>query len=119
MEVELYQGDLLAPFAGKKADVIVCNPPYVSAAEYEALDPSVRQFEPKVALLAGESGFEFYERLAAELPPFLNRGGQLFLEIGATQGEVVKKIFSGGEVLQDWSGKDRFFFLEKQGVFPV
>ena len=119
VEVEFLLGDLLAPFAGKVADAVVCNPPYISIQEYIEIAPSVRDYEPKGALVGGERGTEFYERLAAELPPFLKSGGQLFLEIGAAQGVAVKEIFQSDpwvklELLKDWSGKDRFFFLEKQ-----
>ena len=119
VEVSLLQGDLLAPFQGKKTNLVVCNPPYISAIEYEALDPSVREFEPRLALLGGERGTEFYERLSAELPQYLTPGGQVFLEIGFAQGEAVKKIFSSHfwtkqTLFQDWSGRDRFFTLEKQ-----
>jgi release factor glutamine methyltransferase len=119
VELKYLLGDLLAPFKDLSADVIVCNPPYISQSEYLSLDPSVSRFEPKLALVGGEKGTEVYERLAAALPDHLNPGGLVFLEIGAGQGEAVKKIFSGGpwiqkELLADWAGKDRFFFLEKQ-----
>ena len=115
VEIEAVLGDLLTPFRGRKADVIVCNPPYVSAKEFVDLDSSVRDFEPKLALVGGATGLEFYERLARELPAHLNPGGKIFLEIGAAQGASVKNIFNGeGTLLKDLSGKDRFFFLEKQ-----
>lgn len=106
--VELLQGDLLAPFKGRKADWIICNPPYISQSEFIRLDPSVRDFEPKQALLAGFSGLEFYERLASELPAYLNPGAQVFLEIGSTQGEAVKRLFPHGEIHSDWAGHPRF-----------
>lgn len=118
-EVEFLEGDFLTPFEGRSCDFFVSNPPYVSQSEYLSLDPSVRDFEPKMALVGGESGLAFYERLGRDLPRFLKPGGLAFLEIGAGQGEAVKKIFSGSEwsraeLKKDWSGKDRFFFLEKQ-----
>jgi len=119
VEVELLQGDFFAPVAGRRFDAIACNPPYVSEAEFATLDPSVKDFEPKRALLGGVSGLEFYERLAREAPSHLKLGGQIFLEIGASQGEGIKKIFPEGELLFDWSGKARFFFLEKQVLSPV
>lgn len=117
VEVDLLQGDLLEPFAGKKADVILCNPPYVTEKEYLGLDASVREYEPKMALIAGVTGLDFYRRLNEELPKFLNIGAKVFLEMGNAQGEQIKEIFSSpawgkGEVIQDWSGHDRFFFLE-------
>lgn len=119
VEVECLLGDLLDPFPGRKTDAVVVNPPYVSVNEYLSLDPSVKNFEPKMALIGGEKGIEFYERLEQTLPQFLNPGAQVFLEIGFTQGDAVQKIFSSSfwtkqECLDDWSGKNRFFFLEMQ-----
>jgi len=119
VDVELLQGDLFAPFEGRRGDLVVANPPYVSAKEYVSLDSSVREFEPRAALVGGERGIEFYERLGEELPRFLNPGAQVFLEIGSTQGDAVQKIFSSSlwtkrELSRDFSGKNRFFFLEMQ-----
>jgi release factor glutamine methyltransferase len=115
VEVTCLEGDLLQPLQGKKADIVVCNPPYISASEYFHLHRCVRDFEPKGALIGGERGIEFYERLASELPTHLNPGARLFLELGTGQGEAVKQVFGGrGRVEKDWAGHDRFFFLEMQ-----
>jgi release factor glutamine methyltransferase len=117
-DVAFCRGDLFEPFAGRKADLIVCNPPYVSVKEYLNLDPSVRDFEPQMALVGGETGFEFYERLARQAPQFLNPNGQLILEIGEGQGKKLFEIFSlpiwKSQLVQDFASKDRFFFLELQ-----
>ncbi len=117
LKVSFMKGDLLAPFCGMKADFVFCNPPYVSSVEYEVLAPSVKNYEPKLALVGGETGLEFYGRLALELPFFLNPRARVFLEIGSSQGEDIFKIFSSScwirkEVRKDWAGLDRFFFLE-------
>lgn len=117
VEAFFLQGDLLEPFEGKKADYVFCNPPYISLEEYEQLDGSVKGYEPKGALIGGVSGLEFYERLAEALPRYLNPKARVFLEIGHRQGNAVREIFSDPywkqkTLLQDWSGKDRFFFLE-------
>jgi release factor glutamine methyltransferase len=119
LDIEILEGDLLAPFEGRKADVIVCNPPYISKKEFQDLDPMVKDYEPQSALLAGESGLEFYEKLSGQIFKFLNPGGMVFFEIGARQGEALKQIFSSQfwktrELVRDWSGQDRFFFLEMQ-----
>ena len=119
VEVTRLQGNLLEPFSGKKADFVLCNPPYVTEEEYSKLDLSVSGFEPKMALVSGSTGLEFYERLNEDLPPLLNPSGKVFLEMGNTQGERVNQIFSHPlwkrkEILQDCSGKDRFFFLERE-----
>lgn len=117
VQVELLQGDLSAPFAGRKADVIFCNPPYISSKEFLALDPSVKDYEPREALIGGDDGLSFYRRLEKELPSCLNPKAKIFFEIGAEQGESVLNIFSGRcwknrRVEKDWAGHDRFFFLE-------
>lgn len=113
--VEICRGDLFVPFAGRTTDCIISNPPYIGAEEFSALDSSVRNYEPTIALLAGRRGTEFYERLSKEAPAFLNPGGQICLEIGWNQGCEVSSFFSKApwkqtELLPDWAGKDRFFF---------
>lgn len=114
LSVELLEGDLLQPFAGRKAHFVVCNPPYIAENEWPTLEREVRDFEPRLALIAGECGLEFYQRLASELPAHLTVAARLWLEIGATQGQDLFNIFSGPFwqkpcISQDLSGKDRFF----------
>lgn len=117
VEIECRQGDLLLPFAGEKADFFVCNPPYVSEGEYMDLEEEVRCHEPKEALIGGRDGLQFYRRLAQDLKSHLNPGGQGWFEIGKGQGEAIIELFKGSpwkncKVESDWSGHDRFFFLE-------
>lgn len=113
VEVEVVEGDFIEPLKGRQIDILVCNPPYVSELEYALLDPEVRCFEPKEALLAGVTGLEFYERLAPVLKNFMAPQGKVWLEIGAEQGESVQALFGNqGKIIRDWAGKDRFFFLE-------
>lgn len=108
-EVEFLQGDLFEPFNGRKAHYIVCNPPYVSEQEFLSLDREVKAHEPRHALVGGPTGLEFYERVAKELPHVLEPDGKVWFELGHTQGGALSKLFPGGELLQDWSGKDRFY----------
>lgn len=117
LEVHAFLGDLLSPFKGKKSHFLFCNPPYIAEDEYLTLEKEVIGFEPKKALVSGPSGLEFYERLGEELPSYLHPGALVFLEIGLGQGEKIQKIFSAPCWKQvfyerDWSGIDRFFFLE-------
>jgi release factor glutamine methyltransferase len=117
VELTTVHGDMLAPFAGRQADVVFCNPPYVSSGEYETLDPSVKKFEPRMALVGGEDGLAFYRGLKETLPIHLNPGAWVYFEIGAGQGTPLLALFSGKEwrksqVEKDWAGHDRFFFLE-------
>ena len=119
VEIECLQGDLLNPFEGRLADFIVCNPPYISEKEYGSLDPDVKNFEPQLALVAGPKGTEYYELLAERLPKFLRSGAKVWLEMGATQGESLKNLFSvypwrSLSIQKDWAGHDRFFFLENE-----
>ncbi len=117
VQVELLQGDLMAPFDGRKADIVFCNPPYIPSKDFLTLDSSVKDFEPREALIGGEDGLSFYRRLENELPSYLHPKAKIFFEIGAGQGESILNIFSGRgwknrRLEKDWSGHDRFFFLE-------
>ncbi|NGX45546.1 MAG: hypothetical protein K940chlam2_00701, partial [Chlamydiae bacterium] len=122
VEVNWREGDLFAPFEGEKFDLLLCNPPYISEAEYEKLDPEVRDFEPQMALVSGERGTEFFERIAREMALYLNDEAKFYFEIGATQGEDLLKLFSSSHfsnllLEQDLAGHPRFFsgvFLEKE-----
>lgn len=114
VEVELRQGDLLQPFSGERAHYLVCNPPYVSEQEYEVLDREVRDYEPRLALVSGPTGLEFYQRLAHELPGYLAENAHVWFELGTGQGPAVRDLFSAASwkevaVAKDWAGHDRFF----------
>lgn len=116
VEVEFLVGDLFEPLKATKINFLVCNPPYISDAEYEGLDLSVKDFEPHRALVSGKSGFEFYERIAGELRERLLPEGFAWFEIGSTQGEKVKEIFSKAGFTniileKDLAGLDRIIEL--------
>lgn len=101
-----------------KFDIIVCNPPYVSEEEYEELQDSVRLYEPKAALIAGD-GYDFYRRIANEAPQRMNAGGALVLETGASQArEVMELIKQRGlgriECMKDYAGRDRIVCAVKE-----
>ena len=117
VDVEIRCGDLFEPFLNEKADFIISNPPYVSEEEYISLDKSVKNFEPKLALVSGKTGFEFYQRFAKEIKHHLQIGANIFFEIGCLQGKNVQKFFyekigEKGKILFDYAKKERFFFLE-------
>ncbi len=115
VEVNMLQGDLLEPFKGQKADFIVCNPPYIAEGEYATLAAHVRDFEPKGALISGQSGYECYERLFCELTRFCNPGALCWLEIGHNQGQKLLTLLSNykcAKVIQDFSQNDRFIEIQ-------
>lgn len=117
VQVEFLQGDFLEPLQDKKVDFVVSNPPYISRVEYQELDPQVSLYEPKGALLAGETGMEFYERFEKEALRYLNSAARVFFEIGYCQGNAITALFSKspwkkGVVEKDFALHDRFFSLE-------
>ena len=78
-------------------DFVVSNPPYVPESEPEKAQREVREFEPKVAVFAGESGLEVYRRLIPQAREALKPGGWLVLEIGYSLAAAVH------ELLRDWA----------------
>lgn len=91
--VELLRGDLFAPLAGRVFDVITANPPYLAARELDECEPDVRDFEPRLALVAGEGGLEVVARLAAGLDAHLAPTGHAFFEVGAGQAAPAAALF--------------------------
>lgn len=88
------QADALQPgsIAGE-FDIVVSNPPYITAQEMRELDHSVDAYEPHLALFGGEDGMDFYRAMAYRPAFSLKTGGMLFAECGWKQGEQVKKLF--------------------------
>jgi len=98
-------------------DVIVSNPPYVSAEEYAALDEGVRLYEPRLALEAGD-GLRFYRIIARNAGRHLRPGGALVLEIGASQAREISALltaagFGGISVNKDYCGRERIIAARK------
>ncbi len=87
--------DLMSAVAGASMDLIVSNPPYVPLKQREGLQREVRDFEPHVALFAGDSGFELYDRIAADAPRVLREGGWLIMELGFGSVDHVTALLSG------------------------
>jgi release factor glutamine methyltransferase len=73
-------------------DLIVSNPPYVSANMLSSLQREVRDHEPRVALSPGPDGLSIIRRLLNEAPQFLRPNGHLIMEIGFDQGEAVQQL---------------------------
>jgi len=107
--VEVLTGDLFAPVAGRRFDLIVSNPPYIAVGE--SLSAEVHDFEPAEALFAGDDGLTFYRRIADESAAYLTEGGRIAVEVGHTQAEAVTELFTTqdfqAEVRKDLSGIDR------------
>ena len=108
------EGDLFTYWQGLlegKLDLIVSNPPYLTAAEMQQLQPEVAR-EPAMALEAGEDGLVFYRALAEHYQNALRPGGALALEIGWQQREAVTALLAANGWVdiacrKDYGGNDR------------
>ena len=92
--------DLMEAIASGSMDLIVSNPPYVPLAHREGLQREVRDFEPHVALFAGQTGFELYDRIVADAPRVLRPGGWLIMELGFTSLDHVQALLAGWDSLR-------------------
>ena len=90
--VEVREGDLLGPLAGSRYRVIVSNPPYLTEQEYDALEPSVKSYEPRDALVSGVDGLDATRALLAGAAALLEPGGLLALEIDERRGPEVRAL---------------------------
>ena len=99
----------------QSVDVIVSNPPYVTTAEWSALDPRVREFEPRLALDGGAEGLDFYDRYLGDAVNLLKPGGAAFFEIGESQGAALERLmaaygFEDVRIDRDLAGRDRYAY---------
>lgn len=96
----------------KKFSVIVSNPPYVAETDWPGVQPEVRNFEPKTALLAGKDGLDFYRQLIPQLKNWLSPNGAVFLEVGYNQATAVEKMLKDAgystKSQKDYHQIDRF-----------
>ena len=119
VEVDFYEGDMLAPFIERnfKVDVIVCNPPYIPQAEI--LERSVKDFEPHVALFGGADGLMFYRSVLSKAHLILKEKFFMAFEMGWDQGDALSSLAkehfpdAAVEVIKDMQGKDRMLFVKQ------
>ena len=83
----------------ERFDVIVSNPPYVAERDWDGLQPEIREFEPKTALVAGSDGLAAYRALAPHCARLLAQGGLCALEIGAGQGDAVAALLAAQDLI--------------------
>jgi release factor glutamine methyltransferase len=120
------EGDLLGALAEQglegQVDVIVSNPPYIAEADWVTLQPEVRLFEPRAALVAGPQGTELHERLLKEADRYLSPVGAVMMEIGAGQASAMRRIvnqipsYRFHRLVYDAAGLERVVILERVGM---
>ncbi len=105
VDVRTVQSDLFNGIEGV-FDLIVSNPPYLSAADMAEMQRELT-YEPRIALYGGADGLDFYRRIAAGYRAHLREGGVLLMEIGATQADAVRTLFPGAAIYEDYAGNPR------------
>ncbi|MDJ0961992.1 MAG: peptide chain release factor N(5)-glutamine methyltransferase [Acidimicrobiia bacterium] len=119
LDVNWLEGDLFDALPDSlrgRIDLLVSNPPYIAAGDYDGLPVDVRDHEPIDALIAGPHGDEALVRIAAEAEEWLSPGGLIACEIGADQGRRAAELFAAFSptVERDLAGRDRYVFGRSQ-----
>jgi release factor glutamine methyltransferase len=116
--VSFVKADLCGALQPGSCDALVSNPPYLTMSEYEALDPSVREWEPALALRSGWDGLEATTRLLAEASAVLRCGGWLTLEVDCTRAALVARVaaergWDSVSIHMDLFGRERYLLAQR------
>jgi release factor glutamine methyltransferase len=121
--VVVEQGDLFSAYDSKdhlgKTDLIICNPPYISARKVKNMNPEISDNEPLLAFDGGMLGTKIIQKLIVEAPKFLKKAGWLIFEVGVGQGEFIiqlcqrSKRYESVEYFSDHSGNIRVIAAKK------
>lgn len=111
IKADFLKSDLYEKVTGK-FDLLVSNPPYIERKVIPTLMEEVREYDPYIALDGGEDGLDFYRRIIGGAQDYLKRGGQILMEIGSGQAQVVSELlreagFKEIDVCRDFAGLDR------------
>lgn len=99
----------------RKYHLIVSNPPYIESDVIPTLQREVAIYEPRIALDGGQDGLDFYRRIFAEAPNYLQKNGVLLLEMGCEQGPALMRLaqeedkFENLKIMKDLAGLERIF----------
>jgi release factor glutamine methyltransferase len=109
--VALFAADLLAAVDIRSIDLLISNPPYVPGSDAANMQPEVRDWEPHVALFAGDTGLEIYDRLIRQAEEVVRPGGEIMLELGYQSLAGVRAMLTAKwreiNVIQDLAGWPR------------
>lgn len=114
--IDLVRSDLFAQLGGRSYDIIIANPPYVTATAMQSL-PAEYRHEPALALAAGEDGLDVVRRLIAEAGRHLKPSGILVVEVGSGR-EAVERAFPRLDLtwLSTRAGADEVFLLQRKAL---
>ena len=117
LSLTFVQSDCLDAISGR-FDIIVSNPPYISAADKAEVGLNVLTSEPHMALFAEEDGYAVYRKIAEQAGNYLTEKGKIYLEIGYKQGDGIRVLLKKNfpkkriRVLKDQFGKDRMVVVD-------
>jgi release factor glutamine methyltransferase len=115
---EFLVGDLLEPVRDEHIDIVVSNPPYIAVSERYSMPTAVLNWEPELALFAGEDGMAVIRELVAQAEQRLTADGMLLMEIDARRGAASRECVAEPQwrdvaVLPDAFGRDRFLVARR------
>lgn len=117
--VDFRAGDLCVPLVGETFTAIVSNPPYIAVPERAALPAAVRDWEPSLALFAGDDGMDAIHRLVRDAADLLAPGGALVVEIDSNRGALARACAETDSrweqvcIRLDLTGRDRFLLARR------
>lgn len=117
--VEFRAGRLFGPVEGQTFDLVLSNPPYLTEADWLAAEPEIKEWEPRVAMVANESGLGVIRRLIGGLGGTLRAGGWIGLEVGCGQADGVAAMMEASPGLEgvgvhdDLTGRRRYVFARQ------
>ena len=117
LNVTFLRGDLFAPVAGRRFDLIAANLPYIPEGDRENLPPNVIGYEPAEALFGGADGLDIIARALEQAPSYLNPNGRIFFELDPCNAdrafELASKYLHAPALLHDQYGAVRFLTAKK------
>lgn len=118
LQVALVRGDLATALGPASCDAVISNPPYLTVAEYQALEPEVREFEPAEALASGDDGLAATLRVVADARRVLRPAGWLALEVDSSRANDVARLACGAgldsvAILDDLFGRARYLLARR------
>ncbi|UXS22372.1 peptide chain release factor N(5)-glutamine methyltransferase [Staphylococcus delphini] len=119
-DITFVKGNALQPLIdqGVRLDGLISNPPYIGEHERTLMDNSVIQYEPHVALFAGQEGYQVYAAILRDLPHVMQDGAPIVFEIGFQQGVQLTRMMQQlyphitPEVINDINGHARIFHFK-------